>query len=136
MREKEIKRRYVGRVEVKAARAEIEAMLAAGQPYVWIYDKLADEGRMTVSYRQFCQCLVQYCGVKVRPKRKKSIGEAAGTASSEIAGNAKKRAIRFRRPQPPYLHSQPRRGNIVSLKNRVKSAIFQRERTLALTPGN
>lgn len=72
MREKEIKRRYVGRVEVKAAQAEIEAMLAAGQPYVWIYDKLADEGRMTVSYRQFCQCLVQYCGVKVRPKRKKA----------------------------------------------------------------
>ena len=72
MREKEIKRRYVGRVEVKAAQAEIEAMLAAGQPYVWIYDKLADEGRITSSYRQFCQCLVQYCGVKVRPKRKKA----------------------------------------------------------------
>ena len=73
MREKEIKRRYVGRVEVKAAQAEIEAMLAAGQPYVWIYDKLADEGRMTVSYRHVCQCLVQYCGVKVRPKRKKAL---------------------------------------------------------------
>jgi hypothetical protein len=72
MPEKVIKRRYVGRVEVKAAHAEIMAMLAAGQPYAWIFDKLAGEGRLTISYRQFCQCLVQYCGVKVRPKRKKA----------------------------------------------------------------
>lgn len=69
--EKDIKRRFIGRVEMKAAQAEIEALLTAGQPYAWIFDKLTEEGRITISYRQFCRCLALYFGVRVRPKRKK-----------------------------------------------------------------
>lgn len=69
--EKDIKRRFIGRVEMKAAQAEIEALLTAGQPYAWIFDKLTEEGRLTISYRQFCRCLALYFGVRVRPKRKK-----------------------------------------------------------------
>lgn len=72
---KDIKRRFIGRVEMKAAQAEIEALLTAGQPYAWIFDKLTEEGRLTISYRQFCRCLALYFGVRVRPKRKK--GEKA-----------------------------------------------------------
>lgn len=77
--EKDSKRHFIGRVEVRAAQAEIESMLAAGQPYAWIFDKLAGEGRLTISYRQFCRCLALYFGVTVRPKKKN--GEKKGSVS-------------------------------------------------------
>lgn len=70
MSEKVKKSRYIGRVEVFAAKIEISELLAAGLPYAWIYETLVKEKRLTVSYRQFCRCLALYCGVKVRPKKK------------------------------------------------------------------
>lgn len=63
------KSRYLGRVEVFAAREEIKALLEAGYSYAMIFEKLTKEKRLSISYRQFCRCLVQYCGVKVRVQK-------------------------------------------------------------------
>ena len=60
------KSRYLGRVEIFAAREEIKALLEAGYSYTMIFDKLTREKRLSIAYRQFCRCLVQYCGVKPR----------------------------------------------------------------------
>lgn len=40
MSEKVKKSRYIGRVEVFAAKIEISELLAAGLPYAWIYKTL------------------------------------------------------------------------------------------------
>lgn len=66
MTEKTEKKRYLGRVEIFAAREEIKALLEAGYSYTMIFDKLTREKRLSIAYRQFCRCLVQYCGVKPR----------------------------------------------------------------------
>lgn len=67
--EKDIKRRYIGRVEVNAARSEIERLISQGYPYAWIFEKLQKEGKVSISYRQFCRCMSQYVlGKKVKLK--------------------------------------------------------------------
>lgn len=66
MTEKAEKSRYLGRVEIFAAREEIKALLEAGYSYTMIFDKLTREKRLSIAYRQFCRCLVQYCGVTPR----------------------------------------------------------------------
>lgn len=76
MTEKAKKSRYLGRMEIFAAREEIKALLEAGYSYTMIFDKLTREKRLSIAYRQFCRCLVQYCGVKPRIQ-KNSRKEAA-----------------------------------------------------------
>lgn len=76
MTEKAKKSRYLGRVEIFAVREEIKALLEAGYSYTMIFDKLTREKRLSIAYRQFCRCLVQYCGVKPRIQ-KNSRKEAA-----------------------------------------------------------
>ena len=76
------KSRYLGRVEVFAAREEIKALLEAGYSYAMIFEKLTREKRLSISYRQFCRCLVQYCGVKVRVQ-KNSPTVTAATSQAE-----------------------------------------------------
>lgn len=61
MTDKDAKRRYIGRVEIFAAKSEIEQLIGQGYPYAWIFEKLQKEGKLSISYRQFCRCLKQYC---------------------------------------------------------------------------
>ena len=77
MSEKDKKSRYTGRVELFAAKEEILGLLDAGYSYAMIFEKLTGEKRLTISYRQFCRCLCQYCGVKPRVQK--------NTASSKVA---------------------------------------------------
>ena len=69
MSEKDKKSRYTGRVELFAAKEEILGLLDAGYSYAMIFEKLTGEKRLTISYRQFCRCLCQYCGVKPRVQK-------------------------------------------------------------------
>ena len=56
-------------MEVFAAKEEILGLLDAGYSYAMIFEKLTGEKRLTISYRQFCRCLCQYCGVKPRVQK-------------------------------------------------------------------
>ena len=100
MSEKDKKSRYTGRVEVFAAKEEILGLLDAGYSYAMIFEKLTGEKRLTISYRQFCRCLCQYCGVKARvqknspapsnavspPKRAALPRPAANSARADLDG--------------------------------------------------
>ncbi|MDR3631408.1 MAG: TraK family protein [Desulfocapsaceae bacterium] len=48
-------RRNAGRVEFIAVREEIGNLLAQGHNRVMIYEHLAAEGKITMSYRTFCE---------------------------------------------------------------------------------
>ena len=48
-------RQYVGRVEYLAHRKEINEQLALGHSVKNIYDSLKKEGKITISYRNFCR---------------------------------------------------------------------------------
>ena len=94
MSEKDKKSRYTGRVEVFAAKEEILGLLDAGYSYAMIFEKLTGEKRLTISYRQFCRCLCQYCGVKPRVQKN-------SPAPSKLVSPPKAAAGALPRPAAP-----------------------------------
>lgn len=67
---KERKQRYLGRIEIFAEKEIIQDMISKGYPYIRIYEKLFNDKKINVTYRQFCRLLLQYLDIKSKNKRK------------------------------------------------------------------
>ena len=61
---------YKARVETLQCRDTILDLLPKGYSASMIYERLCEDGKLTMTYRHFCRCLIKYCGVQVRAKKR------------------------------------------------------------------
>lgn len=80
------RRPYYARMEYRAVQPEVEAMRERGCSVKMIYEELTKSGRLTISYKSFCDYVCGggqrvYGKKKTAPKQSLNPGRAAATKS-------------------------------------------------------